>query len=228
MRSYQWAGIGLMIIIAVAATACRANGIHLNVTFTQRTGLMPEDRVILNGQSAGRVSDIKEAVQGATVVDLQVDNGFADSLTDASKFYIIDDPARSGHKAIEIHVGQPAGNPLADGAIVVGATPADHLEYALQKKLAAGIDYLNKHLQALQDDIHKIPESKAYRRLEKDLKALAEELTRSEKAMRERIKREWLPKLERELDELKQHLRRFGREDDAQPLEEEVERIRRI
>lgn len=228
MRNCKWAGIGLMIIVAVAATACRANEIQLKVTFTQRTGLMPEDRVILKGESAGRVSDVNESVQGTTVVDLGIDHGRADSLTDASKFYIIDDPERPGHKAIEIHVGQPAGNPLADGAIVVGATPADHLEHALQKKLATGIDYLNKHLEALRDDLNKIPESKAYRRLERDLKTLSDELTRSEKAVRERIKREWLPRLERELEDLKQRLRRFGREDDARPLEEEVERIRRI
>lgn len=228
MRNYIRAVIGLMIIVAVVATACRANGVQLNVTFTQRTGLMTEDRVILKGESAGRVSAVNESEQGATVIRLRIDNGSSDSLTDACKFYIIDDPERPGHRAIEIHVGQPAGKPLDDGAIVVGATPADHLEYALQKKLATGIDYLNKHLEALQDDINKIPESKAYQRLEKDLEALADELTRSEKAVREKIKREWLPRLERELDELKQHLRRFGREDDAQPLEEEVERIRRI
>ena len=49
-----------------------------------------------------------------------------------------------------------------------------------------------------------------------------------EKQARERIKHEWLPRIQRELDKLKEKLKQYGREDELAPLEKEVERIRKI
>jgi len=57
---------------------------------------------------------------------------------------------------------------------------------------------------------------------------LAAEIQQKEKQARERIKREWLPRIQRELDKLREKLKQSGRESELAPLEKEVERIRRI
>lgn len=215
-------------LIAFVMISCRSNVIHLNVTYAHLSGLAAEDRVIVEGNKAGTVADITYVKDGTYVVGLQIEKGFAEALTDASAFYVVDDPARQGHKAIEIRVLHEGGALLADGAVVTGASEADRLEYLMRKTLMDGVDYLARQIDKLKQDIERIPDNEAYRQFEKELKELASELKRSEKEARERIKREWLPKLEQKLETLRKRLRNWGREDEMRPLEEEVERIRRI
>ena len=226
MPKYKW--LIIISFLVFIAIGCRSNVVHLNVTYTQLSGLAPEDRVIVEGNKAGMVAEITYLKDGTYVVGLQIEKGFAEALTDASAFYVVDDPARQGHKAIEIRVLHDGGALLADGATVTGASEADRLEYLMRKTLMDGVDYLARRIDKLKQDIEGIPDSEAYRQFERALKELASELRRSEKEVRERIKREWLPKLEQELEKLRKRLRNSGREDELEPLEEEVERIRRI
>jgi ABC-type transporter Mla subunit MlaD len=218
--------VSLFIVFMVIG--CRSNGTHLNVTYAHLSGLAPEDRVIVEGNKAGRVEEITYLKDGTYVVALQIDKGFSQALTDASAFHVVDDPDRQGHKAIEIRVSHTGGSLLADGATIAGASDGDRLEHLMKKTLMDGIDYLAGRIDKLKRDIETIPDSEAYQQLERALEELGAELRRSEKAARERLKREWLPKLEQELETFKKRLRDSGREDEAKPLEEEVERIRRI
>ncbi len=220
----------LVIIASIAflIASCRSDVIHLNVTYNHLSGLAPEDRVMVEGNQAGRVVEIAYLKDGTYVVELQIDKGFAEALTDASAFYVVDDQVRQGHKAVEIHVLHAGGALLADGATITGATEADRLEHLMRRTLMDGVDFLARQIDKLKQDIEKIPETEAYRQLERALKELATDLKHSEKEARERIKREWLPKLEQELDKLRQRLRNSGRENELEPLDEEVERIRRI
>jgi gas vesicle protein len=218
----------IISLIAFVMISCRSNVIHLNVTYTHLSGLAQEDRVIVGGKKAGTVAEVTYLKDGTYVVGLEIEKGFAETLTDASSFYVVDDPARQGHKAIEIRMLQQGGALLADGATVTGASEADRLEHFVRKTLMDGVDHLARQIDKLKQDIERIPDSEAYRQLERTLKELASGLKRSEKEARERIKREWLPKLEQELEKFRKRLRGTGREDELEPLEEEVERIRRI
>jgi ABC-type transporter Mla subunit MlaD len=208
--------------------SCRSNEIHLNVTYTRLSGLATQDHVIVEGNKAGRVSKITYLKDGTYVAALKIEKGFSEALTDASIFYVVDDPDRQGHKAVEIRVQRPGGILLADGATVAGASDADRFENLLKKTLTESVDFLADQLDKLKRDIETIPHGEAYQQFEKALKALASELRRSEKATRERMKREWLPKLEQELEKFRNRLRNSGRETELEPLEKEVERIRRI
>lgn len=226
MSRFKW--LVIISFFSFMVISCRSNMMHLKVTYTHLSGLAPEDRVIVEDNKAGTVAEITYLKDGNYVVGLQIDKGFAEALTDASAFYVVDDPARQGHKAIEIRVLQAGGALLTDGATVTGATDADRLEYLMRKTLMDGVDYLARQIDKLKQDIERIPDSEAYRQLEGVLKELASELRRSEKEARERIKREWLPKLEQELEKLRKRLRNSGRRDELESLEKEVERIRRI
>jgi predicted nuclease with TOPRIM domain len=87
---------------------------------------------------------------------------------------------------------------------------------------------LKEQMDKFGRDLQTFPESQEYKDLKKSLEELAAEIERKEKQTREQIKREWLPKIQRELDELRQRLKQMGREDEMAPLDREVERIRRI
>ena len=64
--------------------------------------------------------------------------------------------------------------------------------------------------------------------MKKYLEDFAIELEQKEKETRDKIKREWLPKIQQELDKLREKLKQSGHEKEIQPLEKEVDRIRKI
>ena len=53
-------------------------------------------------------------------------------------------------------------------------------------------------------------------------------MERAGQQARDRIEREWLPRIHRELDELRKELEPDGREEELEPLEREFRRIRNI
>ncbi len=57
---------------------------------------------------------------------------------------------------------------------------------------------------------------KEYERLQEELKHLMEELKRLEKEAKEKIQKEILPRIQREIDKLREWLREFHLEDDEQ------------
>jgi hypothetical protein len=229
MSAHRWINIGFaMIILLAILAACRSDGIHLNVTYEHLTGLAPQDRVLSGSDRAGTVKSVGFLKDGTHVIGLKIDKAYKGAVTDASEFFVADDPGRPGYKAIVIRTQKSGGAPLADGSTVAGASPYEHLGFAIQKEIGAGLDYLIEQIDRFKQDASKIPDSEAVRRLKKTIKDMAAEMMRAEKAARERIKREWLPKIERELEKLRKKLRELGREDDLRPLEDEVERIRRI
>jgi hypothetical protein len=229
MRAHRWINLGFTIIILFAVlAACRSDELNLNVTYDHLTGLAPQDRVLSGRDRAGTVNSVGFLKDGTHVVGLKIDRAFKSVATDASEFFVVDDPSRPGSKAIVIRTQQSGGSPLADGSTIAGATPYEHLGFVLQREIEAGLDYLIEQIDKFKQDASKIPDSEAVRRLKKTIKDLAAEMTRAEKAARERIKREWLPKIERELEKLRKKLGKLGREDELRPLEDEVKRIRRI
>ena len=47
-------------------------------------------------------------------------------------------------------------------------------------------------------------------------------------AFREKIQKELLPRLQKEIEKLKERLRKFGREKEVEPLEVKMEELRKI
>jgi hypothetical protein len=88
--------------------------------------------------------------------------------------------------------------------------------------------FLKEKMEQFGRDVQSFPESQEYQDLKKALDDLATELGRKEKETRERLKKEWLPKLQRELDVLRQRLREDGHEEQMAPLDKEMDRIRKI
>lgn len=217
--------IGLVLL---ATQACRSNAMHVNVRYDALSGLASNDRVLFEHNVAGRVAAIHFDQQKGYTVRLEVEQGFSNALTEYSDFYVVDDPLHEGHKAVEIQLRQRDGKPLPDEASVTGVSQSQDLAEQLQQDLQTGFDFLKKQIDQFGRDIQKAPESEAYQRLKKSLNELGDEIRRAEKETRQKLKEQWLPQIERELDALKERLRRLGREKEARPLQDQVERIRNI
>ena len=118
MRAHRWINLGFTILILVAIlAACRSDGITLNVTYDHLTGLAPQDRVLSGSDRAGTVKSVGFLKDGTHVVGLKIDKAFESAATDASVFFVVDDPERPGSKAIVIRTQQSGGAPLVDGSM---------------------------------------------------------------------------------------------------------------
>lgn len=208
--------------------ACRAEGLRIHVTYERLFGVAADDPVLFQQNRVGRVSAIQYLQDGTYQVTLTIDNGFANALTEFSSFHVVADPTRQGRKAIDIRLAHTGGKLLVDGATVVGVAPAKGLAGRLHEDLEAGVDFILAQIHKIRQDLRTFSESEAYQVLKQAMEDLVDELHRAEEKSREKMKRHWLPELERRLDELRKHLRRQGKEEAMEPLEERLEQIRRI
>jgi paraquat-inducible protein B len=217
-----------LALLAIIFLACRSNSILINISFDEVSGIEKGARVLFQENKAGNVTGVKYHQNGKYTVQIEIDKGFANAVTQYSEFTIIDDPGQNGQKSIEIILEREGGAPLADGASVIGVTPDMGLAGRIHKELDAGFGFIKKQIDKFESDFKSLPESQAYKDLKKTLEDLAMELELKEKQTRESVKREWLPKIQRELEELRRRLKRMGREDEVAPLDREVDRIRNM
>ncbi|MEJ2155845.1 MAG: hypothetical protein P8X96_10950 [Desulfobacteraceae bacterium] len=219
----------LCAVAAMVLVACSSGGaIEVNVTFERLSGVEKDDRVIFESNTAGHVQAVRYNSDGTYTVQVVIDEGFVSAATEYAQFKVIDDPDRQGRKGIQIHLTRQGGALLADGATVDGTPAEEDLAAKIRKELESGIDFLKEKMEQIGRDVRAVPDSQEYQDLKKSLEDLAIELERKEKEARERLKKEWLPRLQKELDALRERLREKGREEQMAPLDQEMERIRRI
>lgn len=216
-------------LAALGLLACSlGGGIKVNVNFERLSGLEKDDRVLFENNVAGHVQSIQYHPDGTYTVQVVIDEGFVSAATEYAQFQVVDDPERQGRKGIQIRLTGQGGTPLSDGATVAGIPAEEDLASKIRKEIDAGMRFLMEKMEQIGRDVQSFPESQEYQELKKALEDLAAELGRKEKEARERLKKEWVPKLQRELDALRQRLRENGNEEQMAPLDREMERIRKI
>jgi hypothetical protein len=220
--------IFVWILFIWMLSACGSRDIRINVTFNHLSGLAKGDRVLFEGNAIGGVQAVTYNPDGSYTVQVRIENGFENAVTQYSHFSIVADPRISDHKAVKVVLGQTGGAPLATGVTVAGDSEETDFFKQLQDDLASGFAFFKDQIEKFDRDVRQYPQSEEYRQLKKSLEELAVEIEKKEKQTRERIKKEWLPKIQNELDKLREKLKKYGREEDLEPLEKEVERIRKI
>jgi paraquat-inducible protein B len=209
-------------------SACGGRDIRINVTFDRLSGLAKEDRVLFEGNAIGSVQAVTFNPDGSYTVQVRIQKGFENAVTQYSHFSIAADPKVSDHKAVNVILDQSGGTPLESGVTIAGDSEEDDLFKQLQKDLASGFAFFKEQIEKIDRDVRQYPQSEEYRQLKKSLEELAAEIEKKEKQAREQIKKEWLPKIQQELDKLREKLKQYGREEELAPLEKEVDRIRKI
>lgn len=211
-----------------ALSACGSQDIRINVTFDHLAGLEKEDRVLFEGNTIGVVRVVTYNPDGSYTVQVRIEKGFENAVTQYSHFRIAADPKLSDRKAVMVDLDRRDGTPLKSGTTIAGVSGENDFFKQLQEDLASGFAFFKEQIDKIDRDVRQYPQSEEYRQLKKSLEELAAEIEKKEKQTREKIKREWLPKIQRELDKLREKLKQYGREEELEPLEKEVDRIRKI
>lgn len=217
-----------LLLMVLSFFACQFGDIDLNARFDRVAGLSKGDRVLFQGNPAGKVASVNYNADGNYLVKLSLDKGYAEALTEFSEFHLVDDPDREGHKAIEIQLSQKGGRRLSDGATVDGVSTPEGVFGQWRKEIEKGIQFIEKQVEKYSKDIESFPESEEFQSLKKSLEAWAAEMAHAGEQTRSKVNKEWLPRVEKELDAFRKWLREHGREEAIKPFEQEVERIRKL
>ncbi|MBU1714731.1 MAG: hypothetical protein KKG70_03885 [Proteobacteria bacterium] len=236
----------LLPTLVVALAACNLGNLNLQVKFSRTSDLKAGDRVIYQDRAIGNVAKITQAEQGHFLVALAIDSNHKQEITDLSIFYITDDPALPGHKAVFTEQEQPGGIPLVDGSVVNGMDHPPYLRHMLRDirrkamELSNGLaDQLVGQLQRSQAEIEKkmqhlekmirtAPDSKEAQELATNIDTLAEDLESSLEKVKTMISVDLSKAIRDTLDGVRKRLEEFNRKDDHSPEEKERDRNIRI
>ena len=218
----------ILLTISFVIPGCCSGDLNLKIRFAQTEGLKADDRIIFERNGIGKVEAISYSERGDYIADVKIDKGFTKAVTGHSRFLIINDPLEKGRKAIEMIKVAEGGVPLEKGAIIEGSTRFALLLSLMEEDFGKAMSEFSSKYNELSDEIKQIPESTEIKKFENYLNELKEQMKNANSAFQEKIQKELLPWLEKEIEKLKQRLRKFGREKEVEPLEVKMEELRKI
>jgi ABC-type transporter Mla subunit MlaD len=216
----------MLMLLPLISLGCKADNLNLKIQYDQVHGLQKGDQVIFEQHPIGTVTGVSYRDNGDYLVSVDIKKDFNAVATEHSRFFIADDPVRQGHKAIEVSQIRPGGSFLKNQATVEGSTRASLFFDQIKGGFEKGLGSLKQKFEQFSQELSKVSESEAFKKLENELKDLAGEIEQSGQAARKEIEQQWLPRFKQELEKLEKRLRKLGREDELKPLEIELERIK--
>ena len=200
--------------------ACQDRGLNLQINFAHVNGLKEGDRVIFEQNQIGRVVGVRYEESVSFTVDVKIKPAFAKAVTEHARFFIGVDAQDKTRKVIEMNRVTAGGTSLGDGSVVQGSSRFSALFDRTWQALENGLGDLEKQFKAFSDQLRNIPETEVYQDLKKDLERFSEEMKRAGEATHEKIEKELLPRLKRELEALRERLFDLRKDQEAEePLE---------
>jgi ABC-type transporter Mla subunit MlaD len=215
----------LVLISTLLFLGC--NTLDFTVNFKDIDSLKAGDPVVVDQTRVGRVTAISPPGNGTCAVLVEIDKDFKAFMTKHAVFRLAPSRENPGQTVVRVTQTAPGGPPLQKGAIVQGAEDPPVPGFSgMLKQLETGFGQF-------MDEVGKIPESEAFKRLESAMDELARKMKASGKEVRETMKNEILPKLQKELEALKKRLedggqRREPPENKLEPLEKKLDTLREI
>jgi hypothetical protein len=196
----------LLLMVILIITGCLQRGLNVKIKYDHINGLEKGNRVIFEGNHIGGVSSVYHTEDGYFLVGISIKKNFINAVTEHSRFSIVQDPENRGDKAIEMIRIRRGGRLLKDGEVVDGVTSSSAFFEKVREGLEKSVDELKKQFEAFSGELKKIPENKEFREFKKELEALPEKIKRAGEEARRKIERDVLPKLKRDMEQLKRKL----------------------
>ena len=218
----------LILTMGLMLTGFKFGFLEIQVRYDNIAGLKKNDRVVFEQASIGQVDKVLYDDDGIYSASLSINKDFKDVVTRHTRFIIIPDPGFEGRKAVElvqVHLGGP---PLKNGSIVEGTDKYSVFLELMADDVKDGIDYLKREYRQFSNELKTLSEHEKVRELKKLLARLGQALKKESKETREKIATEIIPLIEQEIEALKEQLKAYGREEEVEPLEKELKKIKFI
>jgi ABC-type transporter Mla subunit MlaD len=198
--------LGLFLLVG-----CGDQSLHLKVHYRDAAGLAPGSPVIKSGAAIGSVESIEADPQGGALVGIAIHGSSAPAATTASRFYLADQPGNPGKKQIEIEQSELGGPVLVEGSRIEGSERFSGLPPLgdLFRHFGDGLKGLRGQLEQFQGELRKVPDSVEAKRLQEEWRRLTDELQKAQAQAEESFRKDLLPKLEQEMDRLREQLKEY-------------------
>jgi hypothetical protein len=213
--------IPLFLALLVILAGC-SQDLHFKIHYGHVDGLAIGDPLTLNDRQVGQVTAIDTAKEGGYLVSVTVDRESISAATSESNFYLVDNPQDTARKRIDIVQARPDGKPLAEGAVVEGSYPGPlgPLPFgAILKEFGNALWDLRGQVERFRQELEKVPNSEEARKLEEAWRQLMKEMLEAQNAAEGSLKKDLLPKLQEELENLKKKLQELEQGGRKKPLE---------
>lgn len=206
-------------LFALLLSACAAGALHLNLLLDSAAGLRPDTPIVLGNQTVGKVTAVNPDGAGGYVARLEIAPEFRGTATQDARFVVSRDPNAPDARRIELKPGQPGAPPLADGASVRGAIESEPL-FPLGEILRGftdGLNQLRDQVERFRSEMRRLPQSPEAQRLKDEWGRLMDEMKKAQESTEESVKKDALPKLQRQLDELDRQFKDLNKQPPAKP-----------
>ncbi len=222
--------ISVLIISALVLgpTGCTGHHMRIDARFDRLDGLQEKDLVYFSGKEVGKVEDIDPANGSGYIVHLVLDRDLENLPQKFSCLDLADDPSRTGRKGIVIRPGSGGQYVLKDGAVVKGGCSYETWSDTLQKQVEEGLRVMHDLARKAAESLDAVTRSERYKQLQQELKDLAAKIGEAAEMARETVVEKVIPDLEKRLKELKKKLKQYGEQEKIKPLEDQLEKIKRI
>jgi hypothetical protein len=220
--------IMILMIVSIIGLGCEAENLNLFIRFDHIDGLKSNDSVIFETNRIGKVDEVTYTKKGDYLVELMIHKAYTNAVTEHVRFFIVSDPQDNGRSVVEMIQILKGGKPLQNNTVLEGSNKSSAIIERLEKDLEKGMESFRKQFNEFAEELKKIPDSEAFKKLETELENLYDEMKRSGKDVRDLIQKEMLPRLEQELENLRKRLHEKGRENELKSLEIKMEEIRKI
>jgi Sec-independent protein translocase protein TatA len=218
----------ILMIVSIIGLGCEAENLNLTIKFDHIDGLKANDGVIFEENQIGRVDNVTYTKEGDYLVDVMIYKTYMNAATEHARFFIVSDPQNSEQRVVEMIQILKGGKPLQNNSVLEGSSQSSAIIERLGKDLTKGMESFRKEFNEFSEELKKIPDSQAYKKLEDELDNLYDQMKQSGKDVKETIQKEILPRLEEELENLKKRFHEKGQGDELKPLEIKMEEIKNI
>jgi paraquat-inducible protein B len=218
----------VLMIVSIIGLGCEAENLNLFIRFDHIDGLKSNNGVIFETNRIGRVDKVTYTKEGDYLVEVLIYNAYTNAATEHARFFIVSDPQNSEQSVVEMTQILKGGKPLQNNSVLEGSSNFSAIIERLGKDLTKGMESFRKAFNDFSEELQKIPDNQAVKKLEDELPNLYDQMKQSGKEAREMIQKEILPRLEQELENLKKRFQEKGREDELKPLEIKMEEIKKI
>ncbi len=198
----------LLAFLLPFLTAC-GQDLHFKIRYHDIDSLKKGDPVVLDNQPIGKVTGVEDAKAGEHLVEVAIPRESAGSATNEASFILATDPEKPGHGRIEVVLLSPGGKPIPEGAVMEGSYPGPLSLFPLGDILrgfSGALRDLSSQVERFRQEFQKLPNSPEANRLEEEWRRLTDEIAKAQSQAGDALNKEILPKLEKEMEELKKRL----------------------
>jgi len=212
-------------ITALALLGCNEITLNFKIRFNDIEGLRKNDQVFFDKTPIGVVTDIEYTDTGNYLVSVAVEDRSSSLPKDSSTFYIDSNPETGERKAVRIIQIKDGGYIVEKNTIVEGQSKYIAIYGQIANKFRKDIHELESEINEFFKGLQNLSEDEQIEQIELQLDKILAEIEDLSAQMKQKLETEILPRIKKQLEELRRWLEEIGKEEKLKHVEQKIETI---